>query len=292
VTGPILVGLDAGRPSEEAEQLALTLARAAHADVLLCTVFPLIPVHTRHYERLLRREAEAFLARRAERLRPQVTSVATHAVGSYSAGHGLHRLARELGAGSVVLGPTRRGRAGRVVPGAMAARLAHGAPCPVAVAPEGYVATALETIGVAFTGTEDGREALKTAAALAASAGSVLRVVSVAAPLPWMDIIEPGFDGTTLETHYRRHVADQLDAAVAGLPDGLKVEAETVAGDPTELIAAATESLDLLVCGSRGYGALGTVAMGSVSHALLAVARCPLLIAPRHAPHPREEPAG
>jgi len=39
--------------------------------------------------------------------------------------------------------------------------------------------------------------------------------------------------------------------------------------------------LDLLVCGSRGYGPVRTVLLGSVSHALAHHARCPLMVLPR-----------
>jgi len=43
-----------------------------------------------------------------------------------------------------------------------------------------------------------------------------------------------------------------------------------------------TEQLDadLLVCGSRGYGALRSVALGSVTRALVNEAACPVLVIP------------
>jgi nucleotide-binding universal stress UspA family protein len=44
-----------------------------------------------------------------------------------------------------------------------------------------------------------------------------------------------------------------------------------------------SEQLDLLVCGSRGYGPLRSVLLGGVSRALAHHAHCPLLVVPRAA---------
>jgi nucleotide-binding universal stress UspA family protein len=46
-------------------------------------------------------------------------------------------------------------------------------------------------------------------------------------------------------------------------------------------LAAVSRDADLLVCGSRGYGALRAVALGSVSRALVNEAACPVLVMPR-----------
>jgi nucleotide-binding universal stress UspA family protein len=37
--------------------------------------------------------------------------------------------------------------------------------------------------------------------------------------------------------------------------------------------------VDLLVCGSRGYGPVRTLMLGSTSHALVREAACPVLVA-------------
>jgi nucleotide-binding universal stress UspA family protein len=39
--------------------------------------------------------------------------------------------------------------------------------------------------------------------------------------------------------------------------------------------------MDLLVCGSRGYGPLRAVLLGSVSRRITAEARCPVIVIPR-----------
>jgi nucleotide-binding universal stress UspA family protein len=48
-----------------------------------------------------------------------------------------------------------------------------------------------------------------------------------------------------------------------------------------EALEEATADLDLVICGSRGYGPARVVLLGSVSHALAFHARCPVLILPR-----------
>lgn len=54
-------------------------------------------------------------------------------------------------------------------------------------------------------------------------------------------------------------------------------------GEPAEVLAEQTRELGLLVMGSRGYGPLRRVLLGSVSAALLDAARCPVMIVPRGA---------
>ena len=234
---PILVALDPELPAEGAERLARTLAGAHGTGVVLATVFPLVDLHTRvnarHFERLLREEADRFLAGRAERWRAESPDITVHTrtVGSPSAARGLHRLARESGAAMVVVGPSRRHGAGLTFPGPMAIRFAHAAPCPVVVA-TGRIPERLDRIGAGFVPADDGRVALRAAAALAERCGATLRAISVAGPLPWMDVVQPEFDGATLPELFAGHLAFELAHAVDALPAGLAVEVDTLAGNP------------------------------------------------------------
>ena len=52
-------------------------------------------------------------------------------------------------------------------------------------------------------------------------------------------------------------------------------------GDAARVLAEASAELGLLICGSRGYGPLRAVLLGSVSAKLTRSAACPLLITPR-----------
>jgi nucleotide-binding universal stress UspA family protein len=52
------------------------------------------------------------------------------------------------------------------------------------------------------------------------------------------------------------------------------------------VLTAESEQLDLLVLGSRGYGALHATLAGSVRHQLASRSRCPLLLVPRGVENP------
>ena len=56
-----------------------------------------------------------------------------------SPARGLHGLADAEGASLIVVGSTHRGRFGEVLPGSVGNQLLSGTPCPVAVAPRGFV---------------------------------------------------------------------------------------------------------------------------------------------------------
>lgn len=58
------------------------------------------------------------------------------------------------------------------------------------------------------------------------------------------------------------------------------LETQVLIGSPAEEIVRAAEALgvSLIVTGSRGMGAVGSVLMGSVSHRVLHYAHCPVLV--------------
>jgi nucleotide-binding universal stress UspA family protein len=54
-------------------------------------------------------------------------------------------------------------------------------------------------------------------------------------------------------------------------------------GDARELLARESGELDLLMVGSRGFGPLRAVLLGSISNALVRSAQSPLVVIPRGA---------
>jgi nucleotide-binding universal stress UspA family protein len=158
----------------------------------------------------------------------------------------------------------------------------HGAECPVIVAPRGYAhrGSELQTIGVAFGGSPEARAAAELARDLATAAGARLKVIWVLEPTP------PG--GPALAYHAdwaqradeRRDEAQaQLDALLAYLGD--IATGEVVIGDPATELAYAGNQLDLLVTGSRGYGPVRRLMLGSTSTRLVHEAPCPVLVLTR-----------
>ena len=61
----------------------------------------------------------------------------------------------------------------------------------------------------------------------------------------------------------------------------LAAEIESWVGDPVDVLVRLSEHLDLLVCGSRGYGPVRAVLLGAVSGRIVTDARCPVAVVPR-----------
>src|SRR5918996_1236508 len=74
----------------------------------------------------------------------------------------------------------------------------------------------------------------------------------------------------------------QLNDAVAELPAELRALPVYERGDPVEkLLEAAEMGVDLLVLGSRGFGPMMRLLVGSVSSCVIREAACPVLVVPR-----------
>lgn len=301
---PIIAAIDPGRDDPGAAALGALLSSLLGARLLLAVAYPVDPPVDRlypDYADALRREAGDALARAREPLAataPEV-EVATSAVpSSGSPARALHELAEREGARALVLGSSARGPLGRVLPGAVTDRLLHGAPCPVAIAPAGYgsdrAAMGLRLLGAAFLERPDARAALDVAVQLARRARGRVRVLTVRRPLDLMlmGTLDP-------EPMAAADAAEQRDAEVTLLAGTGAIPAEYLAGGevligrPAEALAAQSTDLDLLVCGSRGYGPARTLLLGGTSHALARRAACPVLVvsprAPAQAGHPRPE---
>jgi nucleotide-binding universal stress UspA family protein len=192
--------------------------------------------------------------------------------------------------GLIVLGSSHRAGIGRVMPGGTAQRLLAGAPCSIAVAPRGYaeksparaagpLAEDLRVLGVGFDGSPEGYVALELARGLAAAAGATLRVIAVGPRLPESpEAAAAGGGGHT------RDLQSDLLAAVAALPDDLRALPIYERGEVARsLLERAEQGVDLLVVGSRGRGAVGSVLLGSTSAAVIATSPCPLIVVPRPA---------
>jgi len=65
--------------------------------------------------------------------------------------------------------------------------------------------------------------------------------------------------------------------------EGVTADGAVVVGDPAGELVAATEDLDLLVLGSRRWGPVHRLALGSTSERVIRHAACPVLVPPRRA---------
>jgi nucleotide-binding universal stress UspA family protein len=286
----ILVGFDGTERSDDALALAAELAALSGARLLLGASVrtPEVALLGDEAARALVQEAveemEALLEERAAALRERGTEVVCVARAYESAPFLLQRIAEHDQVDLVVVGSTHTSGWGRVLPGSTSERLLYGAPCPVAVAPAGLRSAErwLRTVGVAFDGSDEASAALRAGTALAERSGARLEVLTV------LDVMDfgapalmggPGYDRTRgdLEAAARDH----LDAVVAGLPTAVHATGRCLAGDPAGRLAEASEELDLLLAGSRGYGPLRAVLLGGVTGRLVRQALCPIVITPR-----------
>ncbi|HWV84417.1 MAG TPA: universal stress protein [Capillimicrobium sp.] len=268
----IVIGFDDSPQAHDAVALALALADPA-SELVAVLVHPRGPG-----------------ARVAPVEPPQLAGRArarTVARPATSAAAGLAAAVDETGADLVVVGSSRRGPIGRVLPGTTGAQMLHATAAAVAVAPAGLRdrgPVALREIGVGFDGGDESRRALAAAVRLAAEHEAALRAIAVIEPVGETF----GWAGAWMYPEYRDDaVADARDALAAAVRAsdaealGVTVAEEVVDGMPAEELLRASERLDLLVLGSRGYGPLGRILLGSVATRVAGAAACPLLVWPR-----------
>jgi nucleotide-binding universal stress UspA family protein len=190
-----------------------------------------------------------------------------------SPGAGLHRLAEESGADLLVVGSSGRSALGRAMIGDDARAALNGAPCAVAIAARAYAANPapIAKVGVAYNGSPESETALASAREVASASGAsvyALEVVSI-----------PTYAFTGLMTP---PMGDSIDAMLAEAKERMAklsdVHGDAVYGLAGEELAAFSDKLDLLVVGSRGYGPIRRLVLGSTSSYLERHARCSLLV--------------
>ena len=282
----ILIGVDDSTRSEDAVAFGRRLAGATGGRVALACAFPYNDVPSRAanltYRDALKAQASATVRRMERLLELPEDRVERIVTANVSPAHALHHAAEETGAALVVVGHTHHSRAGRALPGTTAERLLHGAPCPVAIVPDGYrehPASTIQRVGVAYIETAEGRSALTAAAAVARAFHARLEVISAVAPDTRQGRFGP--PPGALHDYLVDHTQGELESVVNAIRTEQWAEAVLLDGDPPEQLAAHSAKLDLLVMGSRGYGPLRAVLTGGVSGRVSREAQCPVIVVPR-----------
>lgn len=278
----LLVGFDGSDGGRDALELARVLTSETEASVVVATVLfggPL-PVELSRLEEHEARDAEPLF----EEARAVLSGIEleTRPYGGGSPAAILTQLAEdeEEGFDAIVIGSPHRGPVGRVLIGSVARNLLDGGPREVFVAPAGYAEEQhdpFRTIAVGYDGSPEAKEALRSAEALAKHSNGTLRLVT-AISIP---VFVPGAVGYT-PAPVPVDPEKLQGEAVATVDPKLAVEERRMDGQagPT-LVRAAEEGVDLLVLGSRGYGPLTRVLLGSVSRHAAQDAPCPVLVVPR-----------
>jgi nucleotide-binding universal stress UspA family protein len=283
MTAAIVAGVDGTGSGLDAVVLAARLARATGDPLIVACVYPEGRRASFDADAVRGPAAKALEAARAL---AEEAAAEYRTVPSGSPARGLAELAEQEDAATVVVGSHRGGAFGRVASGDTAERLLHGSGCPVAVAPRGYrqrVTDKLRRVGMAFVDTPDGHEAVRYAADLAARSGLPLTLFSVVGVhANWFvpEAVRP--EEETVPVEVRRDYQEALDRALAGLPDGVRATGELLHGEVVDELSMVDErGVDLLVCGSRGYGPVRRVLLGTGAAALVRQASVPVLVVPR-----------
>jgi nucleotide-binding universal stress UspA family protein len=183
----------------------------------------------------------------------------------------------------IVVGSPHLGAIGRILVGSVGEALLHGAPVPVVVAPRDYAAhphDGLGTVAVAYDGGKESRAALAYAQSIAAERGARLQVLTVERPTNPVD----GAIAYTLSLP--EDVEDLQRQALREVDPSLELRRRMLHGQTAEAIAdACAEGVNLLVVGSRGYGTVDRVLLGSTSGTLIRKSPCPVLVVPRPTEH-------
>jgi nucleotide-binding universal stress UspA family protein len=183
----------------------------------------------------------------------------------------------------IVLGPRGLGGFAGLVLGSVSAQVAAHASCPVVIArgnPDRHSGTGPGHVVVGVDGSAASQAALAMAFTEAELHGLSVHAVAAWEPepvkAPPLLVDEAGMrEAATARL-------EQLMAPLRNLHPGVDAQAEVTVGPPREVLLDAAQGARLLVVGSRGLGGFRGLLLGSVSHALVQHAPCPVAVV--HAP--------
>lgn len=275
----ILVGYDGSDGARDAVELCRVLALPAGERALLVNVVPypgppsivyrLLEMHERPVPDGLFEPAVEVLSGLELETRNYIGA---------SPARVLNDIAEEGGFDLIVVGSPSRGREGGAL-GSVGQSLLHGAPIPIAVAPRGYAARdhgQLARVAVGYNATQESQAALHHAELLARQTGATIEALNVERPIePVGGAIAYTMDLPEDPSAILRQAREEVDPS-------LEIHARALRGSTAPALSKACQAdIDLLCVGSRGYGIVARVLLGSVSRRLIHEEPCPLLIVPR-----------
>jgi nucleotide-binding universal stress UspA family protein len=288
----ILVGVDGSQAALEAVRWAAKEAKRRDAELRLVYAFGWMPAPdlgdpgTTPGDTLLRGayRAVAAAAALAEVVAPEVEVVEEVLIGSP-----IPRLITESRrAQLVVVGSRGLGGFAGLLAGSVAVALAAHAECPVTVV-RGGTPGPKPLDGPVLVGV-DGSPTSEAAIAFAYRAAAQ-RAMPLVAVHTWQDVpIEPAvwplIDWDDVETGARETLAKQMIGWGAQCPDVSTRQVVTM-DRPAQTLVELSAEAQLVVVGSRGRGGVDGMALGSVGHALIHHAQCPVAVVP---PQPEGAP--
>ena len=283
----IAVAIDGFPEGLDAAALAAALARGNDAEALLVTVLNdpvVVPLSGMSWEEL-RRQAATNLAQTRDSLLP---GARTSTITDVSVARGLERVVAREHRDVLVLGSSPDGPAGHVRIGKRTRQLIGDAACALAIAPRGLhhnSAWQINRIAVGWEGGPESAAALTLALAVARHTHAQLVVCSVVDD--WMPLFGLMSErAARIQAEWRGLLAADVQAARTAAKNAVrgadvKVTVQVLTGHPANTLLELSTDVDLMIVGSRRWGFVARVVLGSTGEALVHDAACPLLIVPR-----------
>jgi nucleotide-binding universal stress UspA family protein len=285
----IAVGVDGHPEGRDAVVLGAKLAAVTGAELMLVAIHPrpLVPFPRSMSWATAEKGARAVLAEardaHAEDARIVVETDA-------SVPRALERVARREHRDLLVVGSSREGPQGKVRIGKRTRQLLCHFESTLAIAARGLherPSAPLARIGVGYDGGPESHAALVLAGSIAVAARAELRVCAV------VDDRLPAFvwspaSGAPVIPEWEQVMdleAGSLLARVTEVAEatGASATTEVLRGRPADALLALASEVDLLAIGSRRWGPVARVLLGSTGEALMHDAPCSVLVVPRTA---------
>ncbi|MGW2747404.1 universal stress protein [Streptomyces sp. NPDC001450] len=127
----------------------------------------------------------------------------------------------------------------------------------------------LRTVTVGLDGSPESRAAAEWAAREAMLRRLPLKIVHVGEPVP-ARVAQPPLPGPQTDQQWIERIPSEAAEGIRLSHPGLEVITEQLTGSVVDMLCEAAGSAELLVLGSRGFGAIGGFVVGSVSLSVVA----------------------
>jgi nucleotide-binding universal stress UspA family protein len=283
----VAVGVSPRPEGRDAAVLGAALARATGGDLMLIAVIadPIVLPPIGGSWKNLRKQAHSGLADIRDAVMP---SARIEVRTDLSVARALRRVVAREHRDLLVVGSSNKAPEGSVRIGKRVRQLIGYASCPLAIAPRGIqnkTEVPLKRIGVGYDGGADSQSALSVAASISVTAGAELHVCGVVDDRAKSALWSPVRDAPAL-AELDDLVRSELDllheravAAAHSLDPSARVDIRR--GRPADALLDLCADVDLLVIGSRRWGAVARLLLGSTGESLAYHATCPILIVPR-----------
>jgi len=293
---PILAGVDGSAESLRAASLAWRIARAADSRCVLVYAVPdvwvpgaLAPlVNSPEAFDMLVTEMRQHIAREVG---SEIPVAIRHSLVARPGRPGvvLDQVARELGAGLVVVGGRHHGALARGLGGSTAHHLVRTSPAPVLVVEAS--GRAPRRVLVATDLSEAASATLSTAARYAELFEAQIRIVHVVEPATFPTVVSLSLDMAAFEEGSRAEFERLVEVELPRVQSDDRVVRRGRADEEIAEEAVAWRA-DLVVLGSHGKGWIDRLLIGSTTEGLLNRLPTSLLVVPINRPaHRRPEPA-